>query len=49
MLQQMVRCDGVCDTYEFVYDFIPDTWVKWDGHHYCSPACFTSSVREAGE
>lgn len=47
MIQQLVRCDAVCDTWQVMFDDLPDHWVKHEGRHYCSPACFITDMRDS--
>lgn len=39
MILTMVVCDS-CENRQTMRDDVPDSWVRFDGHHYCSPACF---------
>jgi hypothetical protein len=39
MILTMVMCD-MCGEREAIGDDVPDSWVRFDGKHYCTPNCF---------
>jgi hypothetical protein len=37
----MIVCD-MCGNRQAIGDDVPDSWVRFDGKHYCNPACFAT-------
>jgi hypothetical protein len=44
MISERVHCDALnCTTSMEIRGVLPDSWVVFDGQHYCSPGCAVMS------
>jgi hypothetical protein len=47
MIMEMVTCDYCEERHQMDGGMVPESWVRFDGMHYCTASCFTAYLREA--
>jgi hypothetical protein len=48
MIKEMVICDHCDWKQELFHGMVPDTWVRYDGLHFCGLSCLDLEMTERG-